>query len=451
MSMNTELLQFMDGTLAPEQEAELLHRLSVSPERREILRSFFNMKVLFERDRNSIAVPYAAEQKLWASLGQMMPPMVQSASAPAVLETAAITATRTGFFNSAFKVASVAAICLLIGLGSGFYAGKSSNNNVIAESPVETRHGASLLPSGSQTDMAPSTQNTLKTSTAKHSLLFNAAQHHSIQSTEAPLETAANAADADLASNNSTVEFPVNSAIVPQIPTVSPKQIAEGNMVYMHDPSQYTLRIPFDFEEPNNMPHKSFIQKFEFYFNEGIGKQFPNNTATNVSMPVVTNSSISALFQAFANTPGILSQLWGGGSFGTANVTQKKLHLDLDPVAKSYVLLSDPVHVQTTWYGALLEYRMPISRKLAFTVTGTFGNSSVGMLLGGELGIHADVTSDVGLVAGLRGMHISYNVDQQQQDLINQGKTLGLSIPASAVGNQLSYNIEGSFGLYFHF
>lgn len=126
MSMNTELLQFMDGTLAPDQEAELLHRLSVSPERREILRSFYNMKTLLERDRNSIAVPYAAEQKLWASLGQMMPPIARDAAAPtaAVLETAATTASHSGFFNSTFTAASVAVICLLIGLGSGYFAGK---------------------------------------------------------------------------------------------------------------------------------------------------------------------------------------------------------------------------------------------------------------------------------------------------------------------------------------
>ena len=41
--------------------------------------------------------------------------------------------------------------------------------------------------------------------------------------------------------------------------------------------------------------------------------------------------------------------------------------------------------------------------------------------------------------------------DQQQQDLINQGKALGLSIPADAQGSQLSYNFELNAGIYFHF
>ena len=473
MSMNTELLQFMDGTLAPEQEAELLHRLSVSPERREILRSFFNMKVVMERDRNSIAVPYAAEQKLWASLGQMMPPMVQNAAAPAAaaLETAAVTAARTGFFRSAFSMASVAALCLLIGLGSGYFAGKNSaQENTIAQSPLGLAAGqpsASVPDAGNFSAAATSPVGRLPQQVSPSAKLFaertkspfhyfNAAQHSIIPSTEAPLDNEMQNVGGhnDVTENlNAPVAVaPVNPAM-PQISSVAPKQIAEANVntQYMRDPSQFSLRSPFEMGEITNIPQKSFIQKFEFYFNEGIGKQFPNNAATNVSMPVVTNSSISALFQPFANTPGVLSHFWGGGSFGTANVTQKKLRLDLDPVTKNYVMISEPVHVQTTWGGGMLQFRIPVSRKLALTATGTIGNSSVGAILGGEIGMHADVTSDVGIVLGFRGTHISYNIDQQQQDLINQAKTLGLGIPTSALGNQLSYNFEISSGIYFHF
>ncbi|MFI5264369.1 MAG: hypothetical protein ACHQM6_07635 [Candidatus Kapaibacterium sp.] len=461
--MNTELLQFMDGTLAPEQEAELLHRLSVSPERREILRSFFNMKVLFERDRNSIAVPYAAEQKLWASLGQMMPPMVQTGAAPtaAVLETAATTATRTGFFNRTFTAASVAVLCLLIGLGSGYFAGKSSNTeNVITVNPAGLNPvERTLSPSGSQSAIAPSTTTTLRNSIAKHTTSFHAAHHTSDIISGAPLDETIvnpNTSNADIAFTNSaaaTVDEQVADPALSQISSVTPKQIAGPNIdvAHVHDPSQFSLRSPFDIGELDVQPQKNFIQKFEFYFNEGIGKQFPNNAATNVSMPVVTNSSISALFQAFANTPGILSHFWAGGSFGTANVTQKKLRLDLDPIQKNYVMVGDLVHVQTTWYGGMLQYRVPLSRVIALTFAGSIGNSSVGSILGGEIGAHVDASNEVGFVVGFRGTHFSYSVDQQQQALLNQGVALGLSVPANVTGNQLSYNFEISSGIYLHF
>src|SRR5436309_1683748 len=111
MSMTTELLQFLDGSLAPDAEAELLHRLSVSPERRAHLRSFIKGSELFQRDRNSIAVPYSAEEKLWARLGEMMPPGIKNISMPAAQTVA--TASRTGIF----AFASVAIVCLLVGLG----------------------------------------------------------------------------------------------------------------------------------------------------------------------------------------------------------------------------------------------------------------------------------------------------------------------------------------------
>jgi hypothetical protein len=463
--MNTELLQFLDGTLAPEQEAELLHRLSVSPERRDLLRSYFNQQQLFQRDRNSIAVPYAAEQKLWASLGAMMPPAVQNAAAPAaaVIETAATTASRTGFFNSAFSVASVALICLLIGLGSGYFAGKNSNtDNIVAENAPVGRTLSPSLTMSKTPEMGHIGQIERivdPISNAKNNYSFSKSQNIVVPNPGAPLETETianangeNIAHADITMNNSGEETTTNS-FLPEISSVTPKQIADANIniAHMHDPWHYAANSPFDMDESSVQSHKSFIQEFEFYFNTGIGKQFPNNAATNVSMPVVTNSSISFLWQGLANTPGVLSHLWIGGSFGTANVTQKKLRLDLDPVAKSYVMMSDPVHVQTTWYGGMLQYRVAASRKIAFTATGTIGNSSVGRVLGAELGMHVDATSDVGFVLGLRGIHISYSVDQQQQDLINQGKTLGLSVPGSSLGNQLSYNIEGSLGVYFHF
>ncbi|MEP7234316.1 MAG: hypothetical protein ABI778_03375 [Ignavibacteriota bacterium] len=458
--MNSELLKFMDGSLGPDQEAELLHRLSVSPERREILRSFFNMKVLFERDRNSIAVPYAAEQKLWASLGQLMPPIAGTAIAPTaeVLEAAAVTASRSGMFNSFFAAASVAVICLLIGLGSGYFVGKNSNSNELA-----TERALPSTSSSVNADQFASAAGNVATSnssatTSLEQTSHRAVRHSSSNVSEAPLNlstasdaavTTVNLAIADDHSSNSVVE---SVPAMGEFASVSPKEITPTSMIaHVHDPSQFSLRSPFDPEEANAVTPKTFLQKFEFYFNEGVGVQFPNNAATKVSMPVVTNSSISAIWQGFANTQGILSHLWFGGSFGTANVTQKKLRLDLDPVQKNYVMVPDLVHVQTTWYGGLLQYRQPISRKLALSLSGSLANSSVGTILGGEIGAHFDATSDVGFVVGVRGTHITYSIDQQQQELLSQGTALGLSIPADAQGSQLSYNFEISSGIYFHF
>ena len=55
MTLNERILDFLDGSLPPDDEAELLHTFSVSPEKRELLRSFMSQDALFARDRASLA------------------------------------------------------------------------------------------------------------------------------------------------------------------------------------------------------------------------------------------------------------------------------------------------------------------------------------------------------------------------------------------------------------
>ncbi len=469
MSMNTQLLQFLDGTLHPEQEAELLHRLSVSPERRELLRSFFNQQALFQRDRNSIAVPFTAEQNLWARLGEIMPPVIQNAAAPAaaVIETAATTASHTGFFSSVFSVASVAIVCLLIGLGSGFFVGKNSNaENLVAMNSAQSPIGSNPIgqsfvgqsPVGRT--LSPSVHSSERIANINHSSNQshspNAAQNLTPLNSEAPLSNDirsngdVNITNADINNSKVNAEAITNSAL-PEIAIVTPKLIDAGNLnpIYFRDPSQFYPHSPFDPEE-SNLPQKTILQRFEFYFNEGIGKQFPNNAATNVSVPVVTNSSISTLFQLFPRS----QNLWGGATFGTANVTMKKFRISqknpLDPKA-GYEMVGDLVHVQTTYGGPMLQFRVPeVLKKTALTIMGTAAASSAGLILGGEIGVHVDATSDVGFSVGLRGTHLSYNVDVQQQQVITQGVS-SFGVPAAEITTQPSYNLEGSMGIYFHF
>ena len=468
MSMNTELLQFMDGTLAPEQEAELLHRLSVSPERREILRSFFNMKVLLERDRNSIAVPYAAEQKLWARLGGLMPPAMQNAAVPAVIETAATSVSRTGIFSTAFSVAAVAVICLLVGLGSGFFVGKNTTApNVIAESSPA---GQTLSPSLVMSEtpdvgkIRPMGRMADPISTLKHTHSRGESQNTFAPNPGAPLDigAGANASPANANADPANADREISKAKTESLNTyadissVTPKQMPETsfNSPNVRDPNHYWEHSPFSMEEQG--PQKTFLQKWEFYVNfPSIGKQFPNNTATNVSMPIVTNQSIGASYQPWDNSRSIFRNVWFGLTLGTANVTQRKysiLQKDPSDPKQGYEMAADLVHVQTSYIGGLLQYRIPIGAKWAGTITGMGAPSSAGTLWSAELGAHYEATSNFGIVAGVRGTYLSYNLDLQQQQVIAQGvSAFGIPAPVASQTKQQSYNLEISSGIYFHF
>jgi len=135
MEKNTEILQFLDGALTHEEEAELLHRLSVSPERRDVLRSYIDQRVVFQRDREAINVPYAAEQKLWARLGEMMP-VAPAATAVTSSGTTAVMNATQGF--RWFSVASVGAVCVVIGLLTGLYLGRNRGTDVTSTPTQQT-------------------------------------------------------------------------------------------------------------------------------------------------------------------------------------------------------------------------------------------------------------------------------------------------------------------------
>src|SRR5688572_27620503 len=115
MYAGEDILRFLDGSITGEEEAELLHRLSVSPERRDKLRSYMKQQEFIDRDRDAITVPYAAEQKLWATLNTMMP-VAQTAATSAVVTQVATKPRAIGWV----AMGAVAVMSLLVGFGSGF-------------------------------------------------------------------------------------------------------------------------------------------------------------------------------------------------------------------------------------------------------------------------------------------------------------------------------------------
>ncbi|MEI8135136.1 MAG: hypothetical protein WCH46_08710 [bacterium] len=457
MNINTELLQFLDGTISPDAEAELLHRLSVSPERRDILRSFINQQVLFQRDRNSIAVPYAAEQKLWARLGEIMPPVLQQA-APAVVE-APIVVTNTPMFRSVYAVASIVVMSLLVGLGSGYFVGKNSVTAINANSAVTSTAviNASQPTRSLASESTPNSTEILNNLSARRETRhFANASSGSMNNSlaEAPLSRTADANS--ISANPAVAEEKPTAIATPMIPTSTPKGVlisstGTDNIVGEH-------RQAFSFgnvDAEDETPQKPFLQRFEFYFNDAIGRQYPNNNATNVSMAVMTNQSIAALYQPWDNAHGIGHNVWAGATIGTANVTQKKFSIvQKDPIdpKKGYEMVADLVHVQTTYLGGLLQYRVPVSGLIGIPITGFLTPSAAGMIYGCEVGVHVAAAANFGFVTGLRATYLSYSLDTQQQEVISQGASaFGTPVPVGSGTRQLSKNFELSGGFYFHF
>ncbi|SRR5581483_11675095 len=429
MTLNDRILDFLDGSLPADDEAELLHTLSVSPEKRTLLRNFMEQRALLVRDSKSISVPYAAEQRLWARLDAVLPQVAEPA------ERVAPVAVRSGFFARALGSAATAigAFTLVAGLGIGFIAGKNAGNNSHApaiaashrESPVSVQNITTVLRGNAQ-PAKTITKYVTYTSFDRAPLAFPVLLRQLTPG---------------VAAMEDRSERPrITTA---EIPATAPIAMAIGGDGKGITPIFHKIR-----PERSTETSESLLSRFEFRFNESIGRQFPNSVATNISLPLITNSSIGTYFQILPHS----NLLWAGAAYGTASVTRKSLFTStgnpLDPSQE--VLSADTAHAQTSYISAIAELRLPAFATADLTFSAGYGLASLGKMMFGEIGLHYDVSQEVGFVCGLRALQFTYDLSGQKQAAIKSG-TGALVIPNAVEAASPSFNTELDAGLFFHF
>jgi hypothetical protein len=447
MTLNERILDFMDGSLAPDDEAELLHRLSVSPEKRDLLRSFMNQKALFARDRQSIAVPYEAEQALWQHLGAVMP----EAAAPAMMESARTVP--VPLFSRIFSTASasVGAITLLIGLGVGYFVGahQSQPANIVEmtrnigvrptippQMPVRNIANPEHGNSNNRLSARSVTERTAGSITFP--VLFNRS---------APMVNIGGSAPLAIETDNTNQATQTGDPAIASIASIEGRNDGPVKLNEIGGDGG-GIRPMLQHNQASGEVQKSFLQRFEFSINESFGRQFPNSTATNVSLPLITNSSIEAFFQLLPHS----SLLWVGASYGTANITRKDLFTRVgDPTDPLQTVLgSDTTHAQTSYLASFIQCRVPAFASADITFTAGYGWANLGQMMMGELGLHYDVSREVGIQFGLRVLRFNYDLTAEKDAAIKSG-TGSLVVPNGVDNASPSFNTELNTGLYFHF
>ncbi|HET9135383.1 MAG TPA: hypothetical protein VFO76_02005 [Candidatus Kapabacteria bacterium] len=445
-NVTIQLQEFLDGSLTHEAEAELLHRLSVSPERRDILRSYMKQQAIISSDRAAISVPYAAEQKLWAALATMPPafePIV--ASIPSAVTTSSTVV--TGF--TAFRTAMVASLALIIGLVSGYVIWHTTEPVQVAAPIQKTIESvpASTIAAVTTTDR-PIRNNSIQNNTMPAT---SRTSNKMVVHASAPVRTTDESFEAPLPQLDMTsTQMPEDLSIASKQSNPSIPQAAYflPASVQIREPGMQNARTNINVAEPTESHRSSFLERFDFSIQESIGKQFPNNDATNTSMPIITNSNVSVKYML---TP----SFWIGASVGSSNVTQKVLAWsvkDYNATSLIYEATADLKHMQTTWYGGLLEYRMPISSKVAFAANLGAAATSLGPIYySSELGLRFDVTGDVGVNTALRVTAIQSGVQAQYKALTNNRPQNAGRSDAVSLNDPFNTNYELSTGIYFHF
>lgn len=546
-------MKFLDGALSSEEEAELLHRLSVSPEKRAVLRSFINQKGLFNQDRRAMNVPYEAEQKLWARLGGIMPapePMATAAPIPepvvpaapvTPIPTAALSGSAAGtatVWYRSFRTGyvSLSLVTLLVTFGLGYLLGNTSadqpkfaavNTRTATPAPATSSTGTSITAIPQEAPLHDRTSNDVVTvvpQSTTASALHHANTHHAVKQTSVfassafvdrvtvtPLMIAAVAPSQDVADNvtdnvvarsseesgianaSHAVNTParastnrsntvknngassVNSTVLPAAAsmvseTAIPSAIAEKidrakaeasdihPLAVQSDLSAITLQN-IGGEDGGIQPvfqhnHKyaaartpSFIERFEFSFLESFGREYPNSDATNVTLPVITNSAVAAHFQVLPES----RALWAGVGFGTANVTRKRLFAVKDAKLPEDVAIGEYSHMQANWIGGFVQGRIPVWDLTELMASVGYGTSNAGKMMMGEVAFHYDATREVGFIIGLRGTRLTYDMQDDITALRNESKNPLAILDQGTLTATPAFNIELSTGLFFHF
>ncbi|HET6400447.1 MAG TPA: hypothetical protein VFH95_03525 [Candidatus Kapabacteria bacterium] len=450
MTLNERILDFLDGSLPADEEAELLHTLSVSPEKRGVLRDFMEQRALFAHDGKTLSVPYEAEQRLWTRLDmiahdQVMPAEEFAGEAsrtePVLLP---VEAPEGGFFASTIRGARTmaSALTLFAGIGIGYFAG---THTTTASNPL-----AKASSSPAPTVSAASTITTFR----GNRRIVHSTSHASL----VPRLAALPAPEIMIPSltDESHGSYPpigtsLREPMITRIPARSMPAIAMTDIG--GDSGGITPRF-HQIRTSREARTASFLDRFEFRVNESIGREFPNTIATNISQPFITNTSASAFFQVLPHS----NVLWAGAGYGTANVTEKQLYVAPgDPMDPSQqVLAADTAHAQTGYVAGMVELRLPaFTNSLGgdvadLTFDAGYGVASLGRMMFGEVGLHYNITEEVGAICGVRLLQFRYDLSSQKAAAIQSGAS-GLAISNAVAAAGPSFNTELNAGLFFHF
>ncbi|HEY3876697.1 MAG TPA: hypothetical protein VGM92_14575 [Candidatus Kapabacteria bacterium] len=419
MTLDERIIDFLDGSLPSDDEAELLHTLSVSPEKRVVLRGLIDQRTLLARDAESLSVPAKVEEGLWERINKVLPLDIAGEMSAPQVALLPVVSRSAGFFAHAFNGISsaISALTLVAGLGIGYVAGHSESRTV----PAQKVHAA--VPD--QTNVT--------------SAIGMIPDSHLKQLPAIPLPHSLYDAPLPIASVTPIPEGPAISSVAPiAVPAIAVNDIGgdgKGNIPIFHKGTRNVETDP------------SFISRFEFRIDESFGKQTPNSME-NAALPIITNSSITTFFQILPHS----NLFWVGAAFGSANVTKKELSAQIgdptDPLQQAVV--ADTAHFPTSYLAALAELRLPAFETADITFTGGYGLATLGQMMFGEIGLHYNMSSSAGIQCGLRVLRFSYDLNAEKQSVINSG-TSSLAISNAAAASAPSFNTEFNAGLFFHF
>jgi hypothetical protein len=466
--MTNEIQELLEGGLADERMAEVLHTLSVSPEKRAAFRQHMALSTAMQRDRESSGLTAAEDLALWGAIsGQGVPAATATQTAPFF-----------GWFARTVTLVAVGVGCYLLGSNSStniFRSGDTVQPTVAQRSPAPTSVSAPTVSpavtadrGASATDQAVPQSSRMavqpKASSSKSSSVVALQKNNDVVTSFGSTESRGGEQGGLKNAPPVTPDEPLRAPSLDPVQFSAAQPPAILQKESLRQPNGGSFRsIQADTSETKLNNRHGDVEvpvveaptviaalrtgSFEFGFGEHVGWITTAPEAMISSDPNFSNRS----FDVSYHHPVMGGQIGVGaratyGTFSTVNLYVAPTRNDA-----GILNIEGKLEAKTGLLGELfVNYRYPIANRLALGVEGSAGGTSrTDYRFGGDLFLLWFVTDRLGMQAGAGVGNYAYDRTEQRAKLMREHTNVG---PSDKVLDSYRGNFaQGRYGLLYRF
>jgi len=460
MSSN-DIQELLDGGLPDEASAELLHKLSISPEHRVAFQQHLALRGAFERDRAESVMQQDEDAMVWAGIVGGVPPAAAPVAGGLGLwrmaaAFSAIAALLVGSYVIGRNSTDTARVVLdnrpltLPAVTALFGAVQGERNSVVK---VSTESAAGLENAGA---VAPRT--IWRDRIVYRDRFIERNRGANLAGRDGGTAEGINAANPLAASRSSSAApslamlsgfQPIDVAALS--PTTPAASVPVGRSSAVALAVQRTGLDPLALASTSSMAESNpplLRDGFEASYTERVGRLGALPQA-NVSDPTYTTRSLGLGYRFADGALGLGARI-GNGTFPTValeptqRVRREGAQSRIDTL---YVPTLEARHENTV--ELFVNYRLALLDRLALGVEGAFNKSTRHSRVGADLTAFWFLTDRIGLQGGIGVGRYSYDLSGSRESLLEQGENVGVS--DAALDKYEGTVIEGRYGVLVQF
>ncbi len=464
--MNTnEIQELFDGDLGDERMAEVLHVLSVSPEKRAAFRQHMALRNVIEQDRLENGLKSDEDALIWGAIIGGGGGVISSGSSSVwgswlMRGTAAIAIGVVGYIlgstswtdvtvddsngsavvdnsrvrNSGAGPATVAPVQSAPSAPTVVYRDRIVRVEVPVQSAVPTGDARPLDGStellaadgGNRNGDGTTTDETIGSASGSSQSLGSASRDGS--GSGSPTTATEEGTDLNISSSSAPQHVAIGADR--QMPLKSDTAASHGSR---------------DNGEDLASRRRSLVMHngLELVYSERVGRLMPTPPSMRESDPDFSNRSVGALFRFGDGSWGVGTR-FVYGTLATVQLVNTGTNFaegnDWGPTLKAE---------KKFWVEVVGNYRLPLADDLALSFEASAGAATNSLMFGVDAGVLWNITERIGVQGGIGLGGYSYDLRAERKRLMEQSRNDGISSDASDVYEGTI--LQGRYGLYYRF